>query len=201
MSFGIYISHPEVNIEPHIPVEQWGLSEVGRTRALSFAAKNLLDKSIPIYSSTEQKALDLAHILSITTQSQIIAREDLGENDRSSTGYLTQKQFEIHVKHFFGKPEESFSGWETAKNAQIRIAGAVENILEAHNSKNPIVICGHGGVGTLLKCHMGERSITQSEDQGATAHPGGGNIFVFNLAQKELLCDWTPMEHWTGLET
>ncbi len=201
MSCGIYVSHPEVNIDPSIPVEQWELSKTDRARALNFVARDLLDKQIPIYSSTEQKALDLAHIISTKTHSQIISRADLGENDRSSTGYLEQKPFEIHVKHFFANPGESISGWETAHDAQIRIVRAVKMMLEAHNCQNPIVICGHGGVGTLLKCHMGQRSIAQSEDQRETAHPSGGNIFAFSLARKELLCDWTPMEHWTGLKT
>lgn len=118
MSYGICISHPEVNIDPAIPIEQWGLSDTGQARALNFAVGNLLNQAIPIYSSTEQKSLDLAHILSAHTKSKIIAHTNLGENDRSSTGYLEQNAFEIHVKQFFANPTKSIAGWETAQDAQ-----------------------------------------------------------------------------------
>ena len=63
MSVGIYISHPEVEIKPEMPVGRWGLSEVGRARVKQFAKRNLLPESAPIYSSTEKKALELAGLI------------------------------------------------------------------------------------------------------------------------------------------
>ena len=200
MNYGIYISHPEVNIDRSVPVKQWGLSETGQMRAHRFAAGLIPHQFDCIYSSAEQKARDLAHIIGQKAESETIIRPNLGENDRSSTGFLEPEQFENHVKRFFAQPDQSVEGWETARDAQIRIVGEMEKILEAHNGQKPIIVCGHGGVGTLLKCHMGRRSIAQSEDQRVKAHKGGGNIFAFGLARRELLCDWTPMEDWTGLD-
>ena len=51
-----------------------------------------------------------------------------------------------------------------------------------------------GAVGTLLKCHLGGRAIARAEDQRRVGDPGGGNVFAIRLADRRLLCDWTPME-------
>ena len=56
------------------------------------------------------------------------------------------------------------------------------------------VFCGHGAVGTLLKCHCGARAISRDEDQRRMAHPGGGNAFVFDVSRRALYCDWMAME-------
>ncbi len=31
--FGVYITHPQIRIEPDVPVPRWGLSETGIARA------------------------------------------------------------------------------------------------------------------------------------------------------------------------
>ena len=199
MRIGIYISHPEVEIKPEMPVGTWGLNEVGGRRARQFAKRNLLPEFAPIYSSTEKKALELAEILAEATRSEIIARAEFDENDRSSTGYLAPALFERRVKQLFAAPGQSIAGWETAVGAQTRIVGAVARSLMDHPPDRPVIFAGHGCVGTLLKCHYGGREIKQSEDQRQVAHPGGGNVFVFDPLHHKLLCDWTAMEDWSGI--
>lgn len=125
-------------------------------------------------------------------------RPDLRENDRSSTGYLDHDAFERQVYRFFAFPEQSLKGWESAIDAQQRTVGAVNAAYAELGSALPLVFTGHGGVGTLLKCHLGDRPISHSEDQRTVANPGGGNIFAFELEQNRLLCDWTPFENWKG---
>ena len=56
------------------------------------------------------------------------------------------------------------------------------------------VFCGHGAVGTLLKCHVAGRPIARREDQGHSGNPGGGNCFVFDLAAGVLHSEWTALE-------
>ncbi|MNU06611.1 hypothetical protein D3C72_2518660 [compost metagenome] len=58
----------------------------------------------------------------------------------------------------------------------------------------PVIFCGHGAVGTLLKCRIGNRRISREEDQSRIGALGGGNGFLFDLAARQLLTDWTPME-------
>jgi hypothetical protein len=55
---------------------------------------------------------------------------DLGENDRSATGFLPPEEFERVADEFFGSPEKSARGWERAGDAQVRIVRAVEGIAQ-----------------------------------------------------------------------
>ncbi len=196
MARALYLTHPEVNIDPGIAVPDWGLSATGRARAEAMAARNLFAPDIVFVSSTERKALELAEILAKPGANRVISNADFGENDRSATGFLPPEEFEAMANRFFAQPAESIEGWERAINAQARIVAAV-TASAASYADAALVFCGHGGVGTLLKCHVAGRAIARSEDQPG---PGGGNCFAFDLAQKALICEWTPMETWTGFE-
>ena len=96
----------------------------------------------------------------------------MGENDRSATGFLPPDAFEDAANWFFAHPQESFKGWERAADAQTRIVAAVERLLANHDPNVPIAFVGHGGVGTLLKCHLLGKPIARDGDQ-----PAGGEDF------------------------
>jgi hypothetical protein len=57
-----------------------------------------------------------------------------------------------------------------------------------------VIFCGHGAVGSLLKCHVGRRAIDRAEDQGRTGGTGGGNGFVFDFTNRRLHSEWTRIE-------
>jgi broad specificity phosphatase PhoE len=192
--FGVYITHPQVQIDPLVPVPRWGLSDLGRSRASATARLEWVAALTRIISSDETKATETADILAAGTGIAVEIAEDMGENDRSATGFLPPPAFETAADWFFAHPQESYRGWERAIDAQTRIAAAVDRILETHDPALPIAFVGHGGVGTLLKCHLGNRDLSRSEDQPA----GGGNLFAFRLADRTLACDWTAMEEWRG---
>ncbi len=198
MAVSYYLTHPEVRINPDVPVPFWGLNEIGQARAEAFARGDLLPTNAIFISSEETKAEELAEILATRHGNPIVTRPDLGENDRSSTGFLPSEAFERLVHRFFAHPEQSIEGWETAKAAQTRIVGAVEQTLAQYGTETPLVFAGHGGVGTLFKCFIAGRPIAQIEDQRVSAHAGGGNLFAFDLAAKRLLCEWTSFENWKG---
>jgi len=199
MTVCIYITHPEVRIDPDVPVPEWGLSDFGRARAVAFAGRTLWPDDAVFISSTERKALEMAQILSGRKAGEIVARSEFGENDRSATGFLPPDQFEVQVDRMFRYPGKSACGWEPAVKAQIRIARAVGAAREDFADDTPLVFVGHGCVGTLLKCHIAGRDISRDQDQGKMSRAGGGNLFAFDLAAKRLLCDWTAMENWQGI--
>lgn len=190
----LYVTHPQVNMDGLVPVPLWGLSETGRRRARAFAARGVVRVGARLFSSTERKAVDLAEILAMATRTSIITDHGLGENDRSATGFLPPALFEATADRFFAEPEISVDGWEPAIDAQRRIVRAVTAALAGMPDDAVAVFCGHGAVGTLLKCFVGGRPIARSEDQRRRADPGGGNCFVFDLVAGRLDCDWTPME-------
>jgi len=193
--FGLYITHPQIVIDPDIAVPKWHLSEEGRARACVAVRSGWAHQLRRIVSSDETKAIETAEILGgpCAVTPEII--DHMGENDRSATGFLVPDEFEKAANWFFAHPNESFHGWERAVDAQARIVAAVERVLADHDSAQPIAFVGHGGVGTLLKCHLAGRPIARESDQP----PGGGNLYAFRLADRALLCDWVPMESWHGL--
>jgi broad specificity phosphatase PhoE len=188
-----YLTHPQIVIDPAIPVPDWSLSELGRRRVESVLAKPWVSAIRRIVSSEERKAIETARIIAASRGLPIERRADMGENDRSATGFIPPDKFDAAADAFFAEPEKSWRGWERAVDAQRRIVAAVEAVLDGHDAAMPILFVGHGGVGTLLKCHLAGVRISRL-DQPA----GGGNIFAFRLSDRRLLCDWTRLEDYEG---
>lgn len=187
----LYLTHPQVRIEPHIPVPSWGLSDAGRARTTTLGSSVWIRRFRRVISSEEVKAREAAEILAQRLQIPVEVRPDLHENDRSSTGYLPGPEFEATADAFFASPDVSIRGWETARAAQARILRSVRAII-AEDPCVPTLFVGHGAVGTLLKCALAGRAISRQEDQPA----GGGHHFSFSLGPDALGLghDWLPLE-------
>jgi broad specificity phosphatase PhoE len=192
---GYYLTHPQVQIDPNISVPDWPLSPVGRRRIVDASRRSWLNAICRIVSSEERKAMETAELIGKTIGIAVEVRPFMRENDRSSTGFLPPEQFEAAADEFFAHPERSWNGWETAADAQARIVEAVGQLLVDHADDEPVLLVGHGAVGTLLKCRIADRQISRREDQPA----GGGNLFAFRLHERKMLCDWTPVERFEGV--
>lgn len=192
MLIAYYLTHPEVTIDPGTPVPEWRLSDTGRARAAALARRHVLPLRAPLFASTERKALELAEIIAAENGGMVRSDARFAEIDRSATGYLNQERFDAVVDAFFAAPAESTAGWERATDAQARVVAAVGEALE--RVREPSLFCGHGGVGTLLKCWLANRPIARSEDQ----KPGGGQIFAFDFHGRRLLSEWTAFEAFTA---
>ncbi|WP_029003515.1 histidine phosphatase family protein [Azorhizobium doebereinerae] len=169
----LYVSHPQVRIDPAVPVPDWGLSEQGRARAEAFAREPALMAYGRVVSSTEAKARETAAILAAALSLVEEVRPGLHENDRSATGYLPEAEFQQVANAFFADPEHSARGWERAVDAQDRIVRGVRLAL-AEAPGTPTLFVGHGGVGTLLLCHLAGQTISRAHDQPPV---GGGCWF------------------------
>jgi broad specificity phosphatase PhoE len=191
MSEIYFVTHPEVVINASIPVTDWSLSEVGIGRMRRLLSADWVKSIRSIYCSTEKKAVDGAVILSEHLNIPCTMVEALGENDRTSTGYLPPQQFETMADQFFASPSVSIRGWETAESAQKRIVKAVTEIVETDNKNGSIAIVSHGAVGALLLCHLNQWSISRDHDQPGA---GGGNYFSFSKKRFEVQQGWTPIE-------
>ena len=190
----VFISHPNVVIDPAVPITRWPLSQQGRARMRQSLAQPWVAAVRAIYSSSEQKALDGAQILAQHLALPITAVKALGENDRSSTGYLTPAEFERMADRFFGEPASSVRGWERACDAQARIVRAVRGIVQSvqgDRSDGAIAIVSHGAVGTLLYCHLAGQPIDRRWDQPGN---GGGNCFGFSLAPDSVDGWWRAID-------
>ena len=187
-----FISHPDVVISPHVPITRWPLSERGRARMAAALAQPWVPGISAVYCSTEQKAIDGALMLAIHRGLAPTQVASLGENDRTSTGYLPLAEFETVADAFFAKPGQSVRGWETAVHAQARIVEAVASIAAADTSAGALAIVSHGAVGALLYCHLSGQPISRRWDQPAN---GGGNYFTIEWgAQPRALSWWLPVD-------
>jgi broad specificity phosphatase PhoE len=191
MSTVYFITHPDVVIDPSVPVPRWLLSERGRTRMTAGLEQQWASEVRAIYCSTEQKAIDGAAILSEALGVPYTAVPEFGENDRSATGYLPGPEFVAVVSEFFRQPEESVRGWERAIDAQSRIVAATMAVLRTSPLDGDVVIVAHGGVGTLLLCHLSGLPISRDRDQPPT---NGGNYFAFDLGTLRLIHGWRSIE-------
>ncbi|MEL6206705.1 MAG: histidine phosphatase family protein [Pseudomonadota bacterium] len=172
-----YLSHPEVVVDPEVPVPDWGLNEIGSRRVQDWIARGTFAGVGRIVSSTERKARETAAPIAQALGIEPDAREDLGENDRSATGFLPPAEFETARQAFFAAPSVRYRGWETAEGAQVRVAKAAAEVVAGHDPRRDLLLVGHGAVGTLLWCHLAGKAIDVAHDQPA----GGGCVWCAPL--------------------
>jgi broad specificity phosphatase PhoE len=183
-----YISHPEVEIDASRPVPRWRLSARGIGRMRMAAESSELALVRTIWASTETKAIEAAGLLAGALGLPVRVLPELGENDRSATGFLPPPEFERMADAFFARPDESVRGWESARAAQARIVSAVDAALR-DSPEGEVAIIAHGGVGSLLIAHLRGVPISRTLDQ-----PRQGCRYVFDRERRVLLSDgWAPL--------
>lgn len=187
MATVLFVTHPEVRVDPSVPVPRWGLSEAGRARMTTFARSPAVMGVRAIWSSAETKAVEAAVILAEALDLTAGIEERLHENDRSATGFLPPPEFEAMADAFFARPDQSVRGWERALDAQARVAAAVDTVL-ARSPDGDVAIVAHGGVGTLLLCRLLGEPIDRRRDQ-----PFQGHVFSFDRSSRAVIQPWQPI--------
>lgn len=186
-----FITHPEVAIDPTIPVPEWSLSPLGLQRMAAATERDWMRAIRHLFVSAERKALDAAELIAARLNLSPIVIDELGENDRSATGYLARDAFEATADQFFAQPGRSVRGWERAVDAQARIVSAVERALASVRSDGDVAVVSHGALGALYLCHLKGVAIDRAQDQPGS---GGGNVYTFDLSTRALVHDWRPIE-------
>ena len=184
----LFVTHPDVVVDPDVPVSRWRLSDRGVARMRAFVASPMIEGVREVWASTETKAIEAAGLLAARFGLAVNVHPELGENNRTSTGFLPPNEFELVVSAFFARPSESIRGWETAVAAQARISRAVDEILDQRKTTADIAILAHGAVGTLLMCTMLGRPIARDLDQ-----PFQGHFWSFDQETRQVLHQWKPI--------
>jgi broad specificity phosphatase PhoE len=164
-----FVTHPEVVIDPARPIERWILAPAGIARARAFAESGVLDGVTAVRASREAKAIEAAGVIAGRLGLGVAVDEGLGENGRSSTGFLPPAEFEATADAFFARPEESVRGWERAVDAQARVRAALARAVAAQGPGD-LAVVAHGGVGTLLLCALLGEPIGRERDQPFQGH-------------------------------
>lgn len=186
-----FLTHPDVVVDPTVPVPRWPLSVRGRERMHRLLNAAWVRSLGAIWCSDEQKAMDAAQILAEARGLSWRQLAELGENDRSATGYLPKAEFEAVADQFFARPTESVRGWERAVDAQARIVRAVAQVVAATPGAAPVCIVSHGAVGALLLCHLKRVPISRRADQPPGA---GGNYFRWQVPEHVLVHEWRAID-------
>lgn len=105
-----FITHPEVLIDPSVPVPDWPLSPEGIRRMGLALEQPWMSQLGAVFSSAERKATDAACLVADRFGLSPVIVAELGENDRSAAGYLPKVEFEATADLFFAHPEESVRG-------------------------------------------------------------------------------------------
>jgi broad specificity phosphatase PhoE len=190
MATVFFITHPDVLIDPDLPVPDWRLNPRGIERMRAMLSQPWVPGIVHVSSSTELKAIDGATILAEHLRLAVVPHPGLGENDRSSTGYLPKPEFEAMADAFFAHPEKSVRGWERAVDAQARVVAAMRDVLAAA-PLGDVAVVAHGGVGALLLCHLRRSSISREADQPSGS---GGHVLAFDRS------DWNLRHGWRAID-
>ncbi len=185
------ITHPDVIVDPDVPAPQWPLSALGRARMERMLDKPWVQGIGAVYCSSEQKAVDGAQILASYLGLDFEMIEGLGEVDRSATGYLPADEHQAVADLLFSRPDESVRGWETARDAQKRMAAAVDAILDGPLAEGAVAIVTHGGVGALYLSHLKGVGIERGQE---APHPGGGCYYCFDADSRLLVHGWRTID-------
>lgn len=191
MAIAYFITHPDVTIDPSVPVPDWSLSSEGIRRMVRLLDRAWVRTVRAVFTSAERKAVEAANILAGHLSLEPVVIADLGENDRSATGFLPKPEFERVADGFFAHPDESVRGWEPAIDAQRRIISAVNSAIVMAPPDENMAIVSHGAVGALLRCHLKRVPISRTEDQPAG---GGGNLYSFDIQSGRLLSGWRRID-------
>jgi len=154
----------------------------------AFAASAAVQGVSSVWASGETKAIEAAGILAGARGIAVGVHPGLGENDRSATGFLPPPEFEHLADAFFAEPEKSVRGWERAVDAQRRVLAAFEEIVDMNAAAGDVAIVAHGGVGTLLLCHLSGLPISRERDQ-----PFQGHYWSCAAGSREVLHAWRPI--------
>ena len=190
-----FITHPDVVIDPAVPVPDWRLSDRGLARMHAALGLPWMGSIKGLWCSAERKARDAAAVLARPLNLVPTVLPTLGENDRSATGYLPRQDFERLADQFFARPDTSVRGWERAVDAQARVVEAMRHICAQGPVDRDVAVVAHGGVGALLMCHAAGAPIDRAIDQPPT---NGGNYFVMDRSTGRLLQRWARIDLVSG---
>lgn len=195
-----YLSHPQVAIDPALPVPRWSLSRNGRERMLALSSADWLEATTTIVSSSETKACEAAAILGAARGLLPEVDPALDEIDRSATGYVPHARHEALTDAFFGSPDDSAEGWERARDVTARGVAALRHHVarhlagEAGTALGDLLLIGHGAIGTLTMCALAGIAHERRHDQPA----GGGAIWAARLPDLTLIHRWRTAEAVAG---
>jgi broad specificity phosphatase PhoE len=135
------------------------------------------------------KAHQTAEILAQASGLPLHIHPDMGEVDRSATGYVPPQKHEALADALFANPLVGPQGWESAQSATARIVRCFSEVIAEVG--DDLMFVGHGAVGTFLWCHLTGQPISRAQDQ-----PRQGSFWQLCLTDNGVTeaQSWKPLE-------
>ena len=113
--------------------------------------------------------------------------EELGENDRSATGFLPPAEFESVGRRVLrpARRQRARVGAGRGRAAPHRRRGR----RVAAAATGDVAVVAHGGVGALLLC-----SLARGADRPACGQPGQGSWYRFDATTREAAHGWRRLD-------
>ncbi len=191
MATAYYLTYTQIRVQPEISPVAWRLSDEGRARVIRMAGVPWLGKVKRIVSGGEQRTIEAAEIIARRRCIPVEINVALRDLDRPAEDFLSVVELDATVDFIFARPDNpARPGWETARNAQQRIAAGFDNVISSHAAPGDLLIVGSGAAGALLLCHLAGREISRDCFEPTP----GGNVFAFDLATRRVVFPWRPAD-------
>jgi broad specificity phosphatase PhoE len=145
----ILIRHSISNLDPDLSPHQWGLTDEGRMCCIPLAKQLQIHEPEIVITSIEPKAIQTGEIVAQELGISCWTADGLHEHEREQSNILGQEEWEKQIANLFASPDTLIFGKETANQALVRFAGAVESILSTYPHKK-IAVVTHGTVMSLF---------------------------------------------------
>ncbi len=187
MSIAYYLTHTQIRVDPAIPVRDWHLSDEGRARVLRVVNAPWMSRVTRAIASSEHRVVETARIFAERRGLPTEFHPEIDDSARPLHEFLSVMELDRTLDAFFAEPQASARpGWETAAEAQRRVAAGIGALLDAKTDKGDLLVIGHGRIGTLLLCHLAGFPIARTHLQPMP----GGNLFAFDCETRKVLFGW-----------
>ena len=151
----VLVRHSQPRIERDVPAAKWRLSELGRCRAESLAARLRGYRANLVWCSREPKAVETAEIIGSALDLPIRVKDGLEEHHRGNVPFFpTTQEFEQAIEAFFARPSRLVFGSETASQARDRFTAAIDAVLDA--DCGDCIVVTHGTVIALYLAQVAD---------------------------------------------
>ena len=186
----IYFTHTQIRVDPAAPVRDWHLSDEGRARVLRVVNAPWMSRVTRVVTSSEYRVIETAHILAARRDLPVEIKPEFDDSGRPPADFLSVMELEQDARRLLRPAAESARpGWEPAADAQRRVAGGIDAVLDARSDDGDLLIVGQGRIGTLLLCHLAGLPISREHFQPTP----GGNLFAFDCATRKVHFRWRPV--------
>jgi broad specificity phosphatase PhoE len=168
------ITHADVVIDPQVPVPDWGLNPRGAARHAALAGTWNRTRPAPdaVWSAPSARRATAPRILAGAFGLTARTDADLGENDRSATGFIPEPEFSGVADSSSPIRTRAFAAGN-ARATRRRGSWRRWRVVAKTQGTGEIAIVTHGAVSTLLALRAARSSDRRNLGPGIA---GGGGI-------------------------